>query len=152
FTYLWTNCPDAHCPVLGGRGASGLADFNANKQLTLPDLRGRICSPVGLDDMGNSAAGRILAGNVTSGGGDTVTTPGATGGEANHTMQLAELAAHNHTVNITDPGHQHTIASNSLNVSAGATNVSQTGAGSNVTSTATTGLNSSNVTTVNTGS
>ena len=30
YSYLWTNCPDAHCPVLGGRGASSAADFGAN--------------------------------------------------------------------------------------------------------------------------
>jgi hypothetical protein len=106
FVYEWTNCPDAHCPVLGGRGASGLADFNANKQITLFDMRGR--GLAGLDDMGNSAAGRIFAQNVTSGGGDTVTTPNATGGEAQHTLLLAELAAHNHGVFLTDPGHNHT--------------------------------------------
>jgi hypothetical protein len=92
FTYLWTNCPDAHCPVLGGRGASGLADFNAAKQITLPDCRGRICG-VGLDDMGNAAAGRIFAANVTSGGGDTVTTPNATGGAAQITLTQAQLPA-----------------------------------------------------------
>jgi microcystin-dependent protein len=103
FTYLWANCIDAHCPVVGGRGATAIADFNANKQLTLPDWRGRI--PVGLDDMGASPAGRIAASNITSGGGDGVTTPMATGGEANHSLLLAELAAHTHT--ITDPGHSH---------------------------------------------
>jgi microcystin-dependent protein len=105
FVYLWANCTNAHCPVIGGRGATALADFNANKQLTLPDFRGR--APAGLDDMGASAAGRIASSNVTSGGGDTQTTPLATGGEANHTMLLAEIAAHNHT--ITDPQHNHVM-------------------------------------------
>jgi microcystin-dependent protein len=106
YVYLWQNCPNAHCPVSTGRGASGLADFNAGKQLTLIDLRGR--GLVGLDDMGAAAAGRLLASNVTSGGGDTVTTPNATGGEANHMQLVAEMATHNHT--LTDPGHSHTIA------------------------------------------
>jgi hypothetical protein len=105
FVYLWQNCPNAHCPVSTGRGASGLADFNAGKQLTLLDLRGR--GLVGLDDMGAAAAGRLLASNVTSGGGDVATTPNATGGEANHTMVTADLVAHNHT--ITDPGHTHQV-------------------------------------------
>ena len=117
FTYLWTNCPDAHCPVLGGRGANGLADFNANKQITLPDLRGRICSLVGLDDMGNSPAGRLLSSNVTSGGGDGVTTPNATGGEANHALSVAELAAHNHTA--TDSGHTHNVTADDTSVLGG---------------------------------
>jgi hypothetical protein len=105
FIYLWSNCPDAHCPVVGGRGANGLADFSANKQLTLMDWRGRI--PVGLDDMGNSAAGRLLASNVTSGGGDGVTTPNATGGEANHTLTLAQAPTGQTTM--TDPGHVHAM-------------------------------------------
>jgi microcystin-dependent protein len=117
FVYEWTICPDAHCPVLGGRGGSALADFNANKQLTLPDCRSRVCG-VGLDDMGNAAAGRMLAGNVTSGGGDGVTTPGASGGEANHALSIAELAAHNHTA--TDSGHTHNVtADDNTNVIGG---------------------------------
>src|SRR5258708_8365403 len=44
--------------------------------------------------MGNAPAGRLLASNVTSGGGDTITTPNATGGEANHTQSIAELPVH----------------------------------------------------------
>jgi hypothetical protein len=115
FVYLWTNCTNAHCPVLTGRGANALADFNAGKQLAVLDWRGRL--PVGLDDMGASSAGRILSSNVTSGGGDSPTTPGATGGEANHALSVGELAAHNHT--ITDPGHIHTYGAASLNAAAG---------------------------------
>jgi hypothetical protein len=111
FVYLWSNCTDAHCPVLGGRGASGLADFNANKQITLPDLRGRMCSLVGLDDMGNTAAGRLLPGNVTSGGADTVTTPGASGGEANHLLTLAQAPTGQFTLNFNDPTHTHVVSS-----------------------------------------
>jgi hypothetical protein len=135
FLYLWTNCPDAHCPVLGGRGATALADFQANKQITLLDWRAR--TPVGLDDMGNSAAGRMLASNVTSGGGDTVTTANATGGEANHALVTAELAAHNHT--ITDPGHTHTTNANATTAGANAASggnvlgVTATGTGSSTT-------------------
>jgi hypothetical protein len=115
FIYLWTNCPDAHCPVVGGRGGTGLADFNANKQLTLLDMRGR--NFAGLDDMGATAAGRILSSNVTSGGSDTTTTPQATGGEANHALSVAELAAHNHTASsvVTDPGHSHLLVNTDTN-------------------------------------
>jgi hypothetical protein len=90
FTYLWTNCPDAHCPVSGGRGVSGASDFAANKQIALPDCRGRVCG-VGLDDMGNTAAGHLLASSVTSGGGDTTTTPNATGGVSNVTLTTNQL-------------------------------------------------------------
>jgi hypothetical protein len=107
FIYVWNNCTNAHCPVPGGRGVSGLADFGANKQITLFDFRAR--SPVGLDDMGNIPAGILLPSNVTSGGGDGVTTPGATGGESNHLLLLAELVAHTHTATVTDPGHNHAL-------------------------------------------
>jgi hypothetical protein len=104
FVYLWNNCTNVHCPVAGGRGTAALSDFNANKQMTLPDWRARM--PVGLDDMGNTPAGILQALNVTSAG-DGVTTPGATGGQAVHIQTVAEMATHNHT--ITDPGHSHTI-------------------------------------------
>lgn len=104
FIYLWTNCPDAHCPVLSGRGASGLADFNANKQLTLPDWRGR--QVAGLDDMGSSAGG-FFAG-VPFAGADTATTPGALGGENTHTLLPTEMPAHTHTA--TQAAHTHTLS------------------------------------------
>jgi hypothetical protein len=105
YTYLWTNCaqPTAnrHCSVGGGLGASAAADFAANKPIATFDFRASI--PVGLDDMGSTAVGRLLSSNVTSGGGDGPTTPNATGGEANHILTVAELAAHAHT----DSGHTH---------------------------------------------
>jgi len=150
FVYLWTNCTNAHCPVSTGRGANALADFNANKTLTLPDWRGR--TTVGLDDMGNVAAGRIAATNVTSGGGDGVTTPQATGGEANHALTIAELAAHNHTA--TDAGHAHTFTYNHPDSNPA------TGAGGNVsniqtaggTVTVTTASGTANITVANAGS
>lgn len=105
FVYLWQNCPNTHCPVSGGRGASALADFQANKTIGLPDMRSR--SPVGLDDMGNAAAGIILASNVTSGNGDGPTTPGAWGGEANHLLSLLEAPRGQFTFN--DGRHNHNL-------------------------------------------
>lgn len=103
FVYLWTNYTNAHCPVSGGRGATALADFSANKTIQVPDWRAR--TMVGLDDMGNTAAGILLASNITSGGGDGVTTPGASGGEANHVLALTEAPKGQFTLN--DPGHFH---------------------------------------------
>jgi hypothetical protein len=124
FVYLWNNCPNAHCAVIGGRGSSGLSDFSANKQIAVLDWRAR--TPVGLDDMGTSAAGRMLASNISSGGGDGVTTPNATGGEANHVLTVAELAAHNHSItdpghthNITDPTHAHSVSATQTSAQAG---------------------------------
>jgi microcystin-dependent protein len=121
FIYLWNNFTNAHCPVSGGRGSSGLTDFQANKAIGLPDLRARV--PTGLDDMGNTAAGLIQASNVTSGGGDGPTTPGAFGGETNHVLVLAEAPAGQFTLN--DPGHVHTVETNG-NPPTGATVASPT--------------------------
>lgn len=101
FIYEWTNCPNTHCVVSTGRGASGLADFNANKTLALPDCRARICG-VGLDDMGAAASGRLQALNVTSGGGDGVTTPNATGGENVHSILQAQLPAISPGITVTN--------------------------------------------------
>lgn len=50
---------DVNLAVSGGRGASSAADYAANKTLTLPDWRGRALAF--MDDMGNSAAGRLTA-------------------------------------------------------------------------------------------
>jgi hypothetical protein len=110
FTYLWTNCPQSHCQVSGGvRLGTAALDFAANKTISVMDWRGR--TAWGLDDMGAAAAGRILPSNVTSGGGDTVTTPNATGGEANHTLVVGELASHRHFAGISDPSHTHSYTS-----------------------------------------
>ena len=111
FLYLWNNYTNAKCPVVGGRGVSALADWGANKQITLPDMRGR--SPAGLDGMGNARASVIPDLNVTSGGGDGGDTPAAFGGEANHALAVNEMPAHNHVDaghahGVTDPGHPHT--------------------------------------------
>lgn len=57
FEHLWTE--DANLSVSTGRGASAAADWSANKTIALPDWRGRALGF--LDDMGNSAAGRLTA-------------------------------------------------------------------------------------------
>lgn len=115
FLFLWNNYSNAKCPVVGGRGGSAAADWAANKQITLPDMRGR--SAAGLDGMGNARANILPDGNVTSGGGDGGDTPGAFGGEANHTLLTTELAAHSHGV--TDPEHNHLIPTPTNTATAG---------------------------------
>jgi hypothetical protein len=113
FTFLWNaDTGGTHFPVVGGKGATAGADFSASKQITLPDLRGR--SPFGLDNMGSADAGRLLASNVTSGNGDGITTPAATGGEANHTLTLAEAPQGQITFN--DAQHQHAVGTNNLTI------------------------------------
>jgi hypothetical protein len=57
FVYLYTT--DAALPVTGGRTGNALNDYNANKQITTPDWRGRAIA--GLDDMGATPAGRLTA-------------------------------------------------------------------------------------------
>lgn len=97
FLFLWNNYPDGACPVVGGRGASAAADWAANKQITLPDMRGR--GPLGCDGMGNARANILPDGNVSSnitGAGDTGDTAAAYGGEANHILVVGEMPAHNH--------------------------------------------------------
>lgn len=95
FTYLWTNFGNELCPVPGGRGANAAADWAANKQITLLDMRGRM--PCGLDDMGNSAASRFVGVPFST---DSATTPGAIGGESLHTLTNSESAQIN--VSISD--------------------------------------------------
>ncbi len=57
FIHLWTE--DANLSVSTGRGATAAADWAANKTIDLPDWRGRALAA--LDDMGNSAAGRLTS-------------------------------------------------------------------------------------------
>lgn len=47
FNLLWTNCANAQAPVSGGRGASSIADFNANKTMFLPAVLGRAIASAG---------------------------------------------------------------------------------------------------------
>lgn len=76
YEYLWNNFSNDLCAVTGGRGGSAAADFAANKAIATYSMRGR--GPVGLDDMGNSAAGVIEADTPTAisyGGAETQTLP-----------------------------------------------------------------------------
>lgn len=57
FIFLWGNLANAQAAVSGGRGASAIADFNANKTIAVPDFRGR--SPLG---QSISGVGSVLGG------------------------------------------------------------------------------------------
>lgn len=72
FEYLWG--ADANLSVSTGRGGSANADWVANKTIALPDWRGRALAA--LDDMGNTAAGRLTATYF----GTAATVLGAAGG------------------------------------------------------------------------
>jgi hypothetical protein len=88
FIYLW----GLGLTPSGGRGANGLADFNASKTIATIDMRGM--ATVGLDTMGAAAAGR-LAGALFATGNSS--TPLSTGGEATHTITQAQLPVVNPT-------------------------------------------------------
>lgn len=107
FEYLWA--ADANLSVSTGRGASAAADWAANKQLTLPDARGRVLAS--LDDMGNSAAGRLTSLSAT--------TLGASGGKELLTLLRSDLPNTSVSVTVTDPGHTHTVSARSSGGSGG---------------------------------
>lgn len=96
FSLLWTAYSNTDLPIylsngsLSVRGASALADWTANKAITLIDKRGRVS--VGKDNMGGTAANRITSAAVGIDG----TKLGAAGGEQTHTLIIAEMPAHNH--------------------------------------------------------
>lgn len=86
FIYIYNTFTDAICPVPGGRGANALADFNANKQITLLDARGRAI--FGLDDMGNAALGAFTGVTFAKG---NATTGGSSGGNNEATLVTSNL-------------------------------------------------------------
>jgi hypothetical protein len=83
FSFLWN--ADPNLAVSGGRGASSVVDFAANKTLTLPDCRGRVLA--GIDTMGNAAANRLTSTYFI---GDS-TTLGVSGGFESRTLLTANL-------------------------------------------------------------
>ncbi|MDX1240359.1 hypothetical protein GOL95_09890 [Sinorhizobium medicae] len=110
YEFLWG--ADPNLAVGGGRGVSANADWSANKPLDLPDFRGRAI--VGLDDMGNIAAGVLSA----------ATSLGWKGGAQNHTLTIAEMPVHDHTVTINPAGaHSHDVPTGG----SGGGNAAQTG-------------------------
>lgn len=123
YAFLWNGFPDGTCPVSGGRGVSAAADFSANKPIGLLDMRGR--GPFGLDDMGNSAAGRISGGTglFGTGGASTVsilqthlaafTLPNTLGVAAHHHTQQGTMTSGNNSAD-----HTHGAGTLALNSTA----------------------------------
>lgn len=89
YTTIWNNIPNTYALVTGGRGATGLADFNAGKPIQLLTMMGRALAVAG------------------SGTGLTSRALGQFLGEENHNLTSAENGPHNHP--ISDPGHAHPI-------------------------------------------
>jgi hypothetical protein len=88
FQYLWARLNNTDAPVSSGRGASGLADFNAGKTMGLPDMRFRCL--VGRSGMGNTVSS--LASDYPFADG-----VGVFGGANNAVLGTANLPAHTHT-------------------------------------------------------
>ncbi len=63
FAYLWNNTANGVSPVSGGRGATAVADFAANKTITLPDRRDY--SPFGISVAGSITTAGAVAGATT---------------------------------------------------------------------------------------
>lgn len=110
FSFLWTNCSLCQLYNSGGgaisRGASAVADFNANDAIATVDMRGS--SIIGADIGGTT---RLTNVPVTSGNSTTV---GSILGENLHTLLVSELASHSHQAGISDPGHQHLLNGNGV--------------------------------------
>lgn len=88
FVHLWEHFPDTTLYILDSsgnastRGASALADFNANKRLFLPDLCGRVVAGVDPDGV---AINQAWSGDL-----------GGKGGAEKHQLTIAEMPTHSH--------------------------------------------------------
>jgi hypothetical protein len=91
YRFLWNNFSNTACPIYTSagspstRGANPDADFNANKALATPDMRGR--SLIGTDVMGGPSTSRLTGVPVISG---NPTLPASILGENLHTSTLTE--------------------------------------------------------------
>lgn len=90
FLLLWNNVIDAWAPVVTGRGGSALADWNANKKITLTKMLGRALA---ISGAGVGLTARALGQNL--GAEDSIVplhNHGATSGQsADHTHALASV-------------------------------------------------------------
>ena len=113
FLFLWNQAPfDGGLAVSGGRGANAATDWTAGKQIRLPDWRGYALT--GLDDMGNTPAGRLT---MTYWGGNPIVL-GAVGGGESSTLALAQLPA-----GITSSGSNLISVSSTRNIPSTAGNI-----------------------------
>jgi microcystin-dependent protein len=99
YTVLWTSVSQANAPVTGGRGASALADWNAQKPMLLTKMLGRALALAGT---GAGLSARAL--------GDAV-------GEETHLLTTPELPAHTHTATVSPNPHNHTVGPAPDNIS-----------------------------------
>lgn len=84
FVLLWNNVSDAFAPVSGGRGATAIDDFNANKTLRFPLINGRVPGGSGT---GAGLTARTLGEDVSL--------------EEEHSLTLTEMPPHLHSLPFT---------------------------------------------------
>lgn len=150
FTFLWNNC--ASCTLFNSagsiisKGANAAADFAANDAIATINMNG--AGLIGADSQNGSTSSNLTGVPVTSG---NSTTPGSLIGENLHSLLVAELAAHSHT--ITDPGHHHTVPASvgSISSGTGATFQPLLSSSGVITGTSTTGITGTNSTGSGTG-
>lgn len=102
FIFLWN--ADPNLVVSTGRGASGLADFQANKTIALPDFRGRVLA--GPDGMGNAAANRIPLFGANA---DVLGSPG---GQQTSVLTTANLPPYTPAGSVIGSGTSNNIITN----------------------------------------
>lgn len=93
YEHLWaealSSASSSRPYVLGGKGASAQADWDADKRLYMPHTTGRLLVGVGNhESLSNYGLGDA-------------------GGAETHALSVSEMPSHNHSVN--DPGHSHFI-------------------------------------------
>lgn len=107
YTQLWDSISNTYLPIQNSsgvattRGASALADFNANKRLPLLDARGR--SLMGMDDPTGSSAANVNTNTYAD-------SLGGTGGAQTHTLLTAEMPSHSHTSLFYSSSNFHVLA------------------------------------------
>lgn len=93
--YLIATYPGLYAAIGANYGGDNITTF------AVPDLRGRV--PVGKDDMGGAAAGRV----------PSATTEGDNGGAETHTLIIAEMPEHDHSGSTGSAGgHSHSGTTN----------------------------------------
>jgi microcystin-dependent protein len=95
FKHLWENSTNAILAVSGGRGASAQADFDANKNIALPDWRARV--PACIDGHGAANLGRVSNTGDGNPGVDS-SVLGASGGVDRLALTVPQLPEHNHSL------------------------------------------------------
>lgn len=102
FVLLWNSFSNTELPIQDStgtnttRGVNAITDFNANKRLPTPDLRGRVVA--GKDDMGGTNVNRLSTILAS-------TTLGGAGGAQTHGLSVNEMPAHKHTSNVPQLGY-----------------------------------------------